>query len=159
MIEIDYKLSRDWATKPGEINLAEADETTLRYDVFLGDVVFKVDGADFSTHWGWVPVLDFAICLLSVLEDLSTGKEQSSIEFTESEAELVFKRVPGQILITSNYNGHQVSAGYKELEDAFVAFSIRVLSDFQRLNPETSQNLAIRRLKERYPFLRRLSAG
>jgi hypothetical protein len=159
MIEIDYKLSLDWSIKSGEINLAEADEVTLRYGVFLGDLVFKVDDADFSTHWGWVPILDFAICLLGVLEDLSTGKEQSSIEFTESEAELVFKRVPGLILITSNYTSHQASAGYKELEDASVAFSIMVFSDFQRSNPETSQNAAIKRLQERYPFLRRLSAG
>jgi hypothetical protein len=158
MLEIDYRLSLDWAVKPSEVNLAEADEMTLRYSVFLGDVIFKVDGVDFSTHWGWVPILDFAICLLSVLEDLSAGKEQSSIEFTESEAELVFWRRDGLVLITSNYNSNQASASYRELEDASVAFSIKVFSDFQRLNPEASQNAAIRRLQERYPVLQRLSA-
>ncbi len=158
MVDIDYRLSLDWAVKPGGVNLSEADEMTLRYSVFLGDVIFKVDGVDFSTHWGWVPILDFAICLLSVLEDLSAGKEQSSIEFTESEAELVFRRRDGLVLIISNYNSHQASANYRELEDASVAFSIKVFSDFQRLNPEASRNTAIRRLQERYPVLQRLSA-
>jgi hypothetical protein len=159
MIEIDYRLSLDWAMKPGEVNLAEADEMTLRYSVFLGDLIFKVDGVDFSTHWRWVPMLDFAICLLSVLEDLSAGKEQSSIEFTESEAELVFRRIDDLVFITSNYNSNQASASYRELEDVSVAFSIKVFSDFQRLNPEASQNAAIRMLQERYPVLQRLNPG
>lgn len=158
MVEIDYRLSLDRAMKPGEVNLAEVDEMTLRYSVFLGDVVFKADGADFSTHWGWVPMLDFAICLLSVLDDLSAGKEQSSIEFTESDAELVFRSRHGLVLITSSYNNNHASTSYRELEDAFVAFSIKVFSDFHRLNPEASQNAAIRRLQERYQVLQRLSA-
>lgn len=158
MIEIDYKLSSSWAMKPSEISLADADEMTLRYNAFLGDVVFKVGSIDFSTHWGWVPILDFAICILSVVEDLSTSREQSSIEFTESEAELTFQRIHDLVLITSNYNSHQVSTGYKQLEDASIAFSIKVFSDFLRLNPEANQNAAIRRLREQYPFLRLLPA-
>jgi hypothetical protein len=149
MIEIDYRLSPDRAMKPGEINLAEADDVTLHYSIFLGDVILRVDNVDFSTHWGWVPILDFAVCLRSVIEDLSTGKEQSSIDFTESEAEIIFRRVSDLILITSNYNNHHATTTYRELSDASVAFSVRVFSDVQRLYPEASQNTAIKKLLQR----------
>jgi len=48
-------------------------EWVLRYECFLGDVTFKIDNVDFSTHWGWVPVLDFALGLSSALGGLESG--------------------------------------------------------------------------------------
>ena len=60
-------------------------EWVLRYECFLGDVTFKIDNVDFSTHWGWVPVLDFALGLSSALDGLESGKS-GIFEFTESEA-------------------------------------------------------------------------
>jgi hypothetical protein len=49
MITLDYKV-RD---APGEgLDLGVVDESTLHYDLFLGDVTFRVDEADMSASWG-----------------------------------------------------------------------------------------------------------
>lgn len=41
----------------------------------LGDVAFKVGDADFSANRGWVRVLDFALVLEHLTDDLGKGKE------------------------------------------------------------------------------------
>jgi hypothetical protein len=65
-IIFDYKLSSEWNRRTQTVDLRGADEMTLRYDCFLGDVVFSVDEADFSARWDWVPVFDFALSLRAI---------------------------------------------------------------------------------------------
>lgn len=84
MITLDYELSLGWDRRTTELKLRSADEMTLRYDCFLGDVVF-VDGVDFSARWGWVPVLDFALHLWAIAGGLVSEAEEL-FEFTESDA-------------------------------------------------------------------------
>ena len=62
MIKLEYGLDPSWDRTPADRDLSTADDSELHYDLFLGDVVIQIDGVDFSARWGWVPVLDFAIC-------------------------------------------------------------------------------------------------
>lgn len=41
-VVLDYSLSESWNRRSPGLDLQVADETTLRYQCFLGDVVFKV---------------------------------------------------------------------------------------------------------------------
>jgi hypothetical protein len=146
MIEIDYRLSPSWNRELSTKNLAETDEMSLRYDTFLGDIIFIVNGADFSARWGWVPIVDFAACLLYAIKDLSTGNERTSFDFTESDDELIFELEAGIVIITSTYNSGRASVLLSDLGEAVVEFSRKLASDLQELYPETSQNSTIRKL-------------
>jgi hypothetical protein len=43
-------------------DIAKADETTLRYNLFLGSLIFKNDIATIPIDWDWIPywILQFA---------------------------------------------------------------------------------------------------
>ena len=60
-IVIEYELAPVRHERGGR--LAEASEMDLRYDFFLGDLVFRIDSLDLTTRWGWVPLVDAAMCL------------------------------------------------------------------------------------------------
>ena len=86
MIKLDYiidetktGLTADGDLPPDSIG----SEMQLHYDIFLGDITFIVDGADFSTELGWVPVLDFAVCLSRAVSAL-TESPHDQFEFTGS---------------------------------------------------------------------------
>lgn len=84
------------------IDLASATETDLRYRSLLGDVEFRVGDADFSTQWGWIPLLDFALGLTDLLMRLPRSRHES-FEFTESGAELRFELIDGEVEVRSNF--------------------------------------------------------
>jgi len=88
-IRLDYSLAQ---SKPG-VRAAAATtvtDTDLRYYLFPGDVAFVVGACDFSTNWGWVPILDFASALLWLLDDLDESGPRH-FEFTESDATIDFR--------------------------------------------------------------------
>lgn len=66
MLKLDYALSPSW-NACSTATLEDADETSLRYDCFLGDVIFLAFEVDLNARWGWVPVLDFALGLEAVV--------------------------------------------------------------------------------------------
>lgn len=83
-------------------NEAGLSEVELRYDAFLGDVSGHVGNLDLTTHWGWVPVLDFAMSVAEIacrLED--SGRE--TFEFTESEETIDFGLSGDLVTITTSY--------------------------------------------------------
>ena len=52
--------------------LADADEWVLRYDCFLGDVIFMVYEVDLSLRWDWPSTfLDLALGLDAIVDALS----------------------------------------------------------------------------------------
>jgi len=85
---------RDWRS---------VNEALLRYDCFLGDIVFVVGGADLSTNWGWVPMLDFAISMRFVVDDLEES-ESAMFDFTDSDHTIEFAMVSRTLLqVRSSY--------------------------------------------------------
>jgi len=140
MIELDYTLSADWNSRGAQVEWASADEMTLRYSAFAGDVVFVVNGHDFSARWGWIPLLDFAAGMARVVRDLERGASLRVFEFKESSACLSFSRMDAQVAITSTYSDAAAVVELSELADTCDAFAARVLDDAQRQHPELRRN-------------------
>jgi hypothetical protein len=51
MITLSYSLAVEWR-QPEPESWHAVDQMPLRYDYFLGDLIFVVDSADFSAKWG-----------------------------------------------------------------------------------------------------------
>ena len=147
MITLDYRLS----PLPGdrvERELVSASESELRYGLFLGDVVFKVDDADFSGNWGWVPVLDFALGLEHAARELLQGKEEAEFEFTESDSAIRFQRDEGDVFISASYAPHRTVVNLEDLVKAVRAFRKRVVDDLSLTHPQLRMNSTMRNLIE-----------
>jgi hypothetical protein len=145
MLTLAYKLSSDWARPAREIDLANADETTLRYDAFPGDVTFEVGGADFSARWGWVPVLDFALALRAVAGALvSTDREQ--LGFTESDAEIDFRRQGDVIRVEADYAPGTGEVPLVDLSLESERFLARMITELTASYPPLGENTFVREL-------------
>jgi hypothetical protein len=141
MVELGYQLRRDSVENA---DLATAKESDLRYDLFLGDIAFKVDGADFSAPWGWVPILDFAAVLNRVVEGVPVhGKE--ALDFTESDSKIWFEYDPPDVLISSSYSSDVARVDYQELARASSEFLSDTLASLIREFPQLAKNREIPR--------------
>jgi hypothetical protein len=139
MITLDYELSPDWNRRTTKIDLRSADEMTLRYDCFLGDVVFVVDGADFSARWGWVPVLDFALGLRAIASGL-VSKAQELFEFTESDAVIEFRRQGDLLRIEAGYASAAAELRRVEFSLHVERFVARLVADLAGRYRELGSN-------------------
>lgn len=131
--------SHDWAT---------VSEGALHYDCFLGDVVFVVDGVDFSARWGWVPVLDFALVIAGLVAELEPGAEQV-FEFTESDAVIRLRRIDDVVEVTSTYVSATASVPFKALlaatRDFARGLAARIVDDHPGLRRNAAFLTAVRR--------------
>jgi hypothetical protein len=143
MIVLSYQLSSEWNARASNIDWSHADETTLRYGAFLGDQTFIVNQTDFSAKWGWVPILDFAACLVEITRGLMKGEAELIFEFTESDAHLQFNRQSDNVLITSNYGSATATVPLRELEQAACSYAERVLIDAINLHPRLKANASL----------------
>jgi len=144
MITLDYSLDAAATAAGGvAVDLATADEMKLRYDCFLGDVVFVVGAEDLSARWGWVPVLDFAVALDSIADSLVTD---SVFEFTESDATITFRRDGDLVHIAGDYVPGTAAVPLEELRTATDTFLRKVVTDLTRLHPELARNPYVVRL-------------
>ena len=62
-------------------DLRDKGESELYCDQFLGDIIFRVDGSNMSASWGWIPIIDFAVCLSRIAEELQPSQTES-FDFT-----------------------------------------------------------------------------
>lgn len=148
MINLDYELSPSWNRRIGDVDLRAADEMTLRYECFLGDVVFVVQGADFSARWGWVPVLDFALSLRSIAGAL-VAEPQQTFEFSESDATIHFRRESGEVTLEASYARAVATVPLVELSLQVERFSARVIEKLEREHPGLADNAFISALSRR----------
>jgi hypothetical protein len=147
MITLDYLLDTRWASRNASVDLAGADEMTLRYDVLLGDVIFIVNEADFSAKWGWVPIVDFAACLRYIVHELhEKNSPEDKFVFTESDATICFKREGSEVNVSTNYTTGEASVPLDELRTAIDSFAQRVNRELCEKYPALSRNEALRRL-------------
>lgn len=147
-ITLDYRLSPSWNRVASTADLSSVDAPELRYKLFLGDVEFRIDEADFSALWGWVPVLDFAVALRSIVRSLPRTHEEA-FDFTESDATLRFVHRDEIVSVTSNYAQGLIGAkaSIKELGQAADEFFERVMEDLYREHPELKSNPEMEALK------------
>ncbi|GAA2140363.1 hypothetical protein GCM10009760_23490 [Kitasatospora kazusensis] len=110
VIELGYSLSNRFPDPP-QTDYRDASVRSLRYDLFCGDVFLDADGLDLSTHWGWVPVLDFAWALCDTVEELDRDPRGSrsatvqtfDLDFTQNTELLRFARRFGLVEISATW--------------------------------------------------------
>lgn len=145
MVVLDFQLSSSWRAQVAEKNLRYASLEDLHYDLFLGDVWFRCNGADYSALWGWIPIVDFAVSLARISRKIPlSGHEQ--FEFTESESVLDFEYHAGQVTISASYTADSTSVAQEELRRSVENFAERVLRDISSEFPVVAESDAFRLL-------------
>jgi hypothetical protein len=147
MVTLDYRLSPAWRAQAAKVDFHTVSAEALHYDLFLGDVIFRSNGADFSARWDWVPVLDFAMSLLRIARKLRSSDSQR-FEFTESEAALDFERHGDQVQISSSYSPGSVLVPYEDFRRATGEFAVKVVKELAAEYPEVAGVEAFRLCQE-----------
>ena len=146
--KLDYLLSEEWNSKVKGLNLSTADETALRYDAFMGDIIFQIGDADFSMDWGWIPILDFAACLVNISDEILRGSEYEAFDFTESDAEIIFKCGTGDVIVSATYTDAKATINISDLVELTHTFLNKVTKDFTLNYPEICKNPAFLKVLE-----------
>ncbi|WP_344442116.1 hypothetical protein [Kitasatospora nipponensis] len=159
MIELGYSLSRRFPDPP-QTDYRSASVHALRHDLFCGDVYLDADGQEFSTAWGWVPVLDFAWALCDIVELLDEDPRGSraatirtaDLDFTQSTELLRFARRFGLVEVSATWlDGPPAVMRHAELRREARDFLQDVLADLFDLHPELADNANIWTVQGRFP--------
>ena len=150
MIQLDYTIDNSWRSNISENRFADADPMDIHYDLFWGDISFRIDGAEFDTHWGWVPIVDFAVFLHSITTGLNEGMADT-FKFTESDASITFRRIADEVEVKSNYCASAARVPYPELFAVATTFLKRVLNEVVAQYPSLAENKYIKTLFQRLP--------
>lgn len=122
MIILSFKMSSHWNTRIDQLDLVEATEMSLRYDLFLGDIMFVVHEVNFNCAWGWIPIIDFVVSLLFIIQQLENRHPCAKFEFTESNAYIYFKLKNDLVHIHSNFTKSATTISLIELAIAVREF-------------------------------------
>lgn len=149
MINIDYRIHPNSLKKAKSSNLKTADSMTLHYDHFLGDILLRVGGYDLNADWGWVPVLDFAVCMKEITSSLEDGNPQI-FEFTESDAYIKMEREGNTVLLSTNYgpDPSRIRIDYDHFSDAVERFCKNLIIYLTNELPELNTNSYIQTIKK-----------
>ncbi|WP_148314140.1 hypothetical protein [Sorangium cellulosum] len=142
MITLGYSIEK---APPKNADLREVEDSDIHYDLFLGDIVFQVNGSDLSARWGWVPVLDFAVCLYRISESLRPGVCES-FEFTESEHRIDFVLNGDIVEVRTTYGAPFVCVSHVELRASAKQFLRQVIDELESSYTTLRHNPFIRRL-------------
>jgi hypothetical protein len=148
-MHFDLQLSANWNAKAAHHDLATADESALRYDVLLGDLILQFDGVDFSARWGWIPLLDLAYSLKDMCDEILTGEPEAAFEFTESDAWLRFSRQGDAVEISASYVPQKTVV---EMRDFCALLTSSAQDFFTRVatqDPGLASNPSFQRMRER----------
>lgn len=137
MIELDFAIHRDSSLT--DVVWHEVGEVSLRYDCFLGDIIFKVAGVDMSAQWGWVPILDFAICMRMIGDTLSLGRPDV-FDFTESGVIIDFIPRGNEVVITPEYAPGASVVLMSEFQNAAEQMLSQVRARIEADHPDLREN-------------------
>ncbi|MEU3346553.1 hypothetical protein ABZ723_16510 [Streptomyces sp. NPDC006700] len=147
MIELDYRVEGivDGADTPElRRKLVTADLYDLTYEMFWGDLVFRVEGADFS---GRGPVFDAAYVLFCVAQDLQEQPKRS-YSAAEGAGEYRFHR-KGDLLQIREDDGIRGVVLYEDFRSATTAFLRTLVDDLCGRYPELRKNAEIAKIRRR----------
>ncbi len=149
-MHLDLQLSTDWNAKAAaRHDLTTADESVLRYDVLLGDLILQVNGVDFSARWGWIPLLDLAYGLKDMGDEILTGEPEASFEFTESDAWLRFSRRGDAVEISASYVPQTTVVEMRDLSTLLTSAAQDFFTRIATQNPGLASNPSFERMRER----------
>jgi|GEM_PF-1452357 len=114
MFEIKFKIV-SFCNK----ELEDMDEMTFRYDFLLGNVKLVSNDATIEMEWGWIPLLDFSICLFLINKKLSKNPiSKDKFEFTDSDQYIEFLRNGNFVIIKPSFSDNVISTTLKKFEMA-----------------------------------------
>lgn len=153
MIIVDYSVSpSSLATLKGS-DVLRLTEDDLHYNYLLGSIEFIVEEKDFSARWNWIPIIDFAIDVIEILNNLPIQKKDI-FYFTESDAKIEFAMLSeDRVAISSNYgkdNQNKAEANYIELKTVFLQLLTRIIVDVRIMAPNIIDNPYIELIVNRY---------
>ncbi|MFJ3220439.1 hypothetical protein ACIPLC_31520 [Kitasatospora sp. NPDC086801] len=160
VIELGYSLSNRFPDPP-QTDYRSAPVRSLRYDLFCGDVYLDAEGAELSTGWGWVPVLDFAWALCDIAEELDRDPDggraarvqTADLDFTQNTELLRFARRFNWVEITATWLPDEPPAVVRhgELRREARDFLQDTLADLFDMHPELADNPNVWSLQGRFP--------
>lgn len=125
---------------------SDADEEDFRYRVALGDLILEIGSTNFSTNWGWVPLIDLAAGLRHIAKELERPERTETFEFTESESWLRFTRHGDQVIVTTSFVPGNARVEYSRFVNAIERLGKQLRKELLRRNPVLSKNEAFQRL-------------
>lgn len=135
-ITLDY---RDLHFDDDSIVLAAGD-LEFQFELLLADLIFRVDGADFSFE-EYTTLLDAAAILQGRVNLLKDG-ETSTYENPISGETITFARSGDQVAVSANYTQATASVALAELKQAVDEFQQRVAQDLLIRYPGLAENPA-----------------
>jgi hypothetical protein len=148
-MHLSLQLSADWNAKAAHHDLATADESALRYDVLLGDLILEVNDVDLSARWGWIPLLDLAYSLKDMCDEILTGEPEAAFEFTESDAWLRFSRRGDAVEISASYVPQKTVIEMREFCPLLTSSAQDFFAQVATQNPGLTSNSSFQRMRER----------
>src|SRR5258707_794505 len=140
-MKLDFRLA-----EPTTDSWSHADEEDFRYRVALGDLILEIGSKNFSTHWGWVPLIDLAASLRHIAKKLQHSGRTETFEFTESESWLRFSRQGDQVIVTASYTPGEARIEYSRFVQAIEELSKQLRAELLQRNSALSENPAFQRL-------------
>jgi hypothetical protein len=125
---------------------SQAEEEDFRYRVALGDLILEIGSTNFSTNWGWVPLIDLAASLRHIAKELERPERTETFEFTESESWLRFTRYGDHVIVTASFVPGNARVEYSRFASAIEGLGKQLRKELLRRNPELSENAAFQRL-------------
>ncbi|MGW0467601.1 hypothetical protein ACWDX6_20380 [Streptomyces sp. NPDC003027] len=132
MITFDYVLENrpDPVGWEHRLDCKEASRRDILWYFFPGDVRIDVNGVDFTTHFGWVPVLHFGLSLVAITESLSeSAKSNSEYSFTEADEVISFARTGGMVSVEWSLTPGSARCSFSELRLAVKQFVERIVAE------------------------------
>lgn len=142
MITLEYHISPMSPERLSAKALENSSEADLRYELFLGDIVFRINDADFSAQWDWVPVLDFALEIDEIVSKLSPH-DSAELEFTESDSVIRFDREVEETRVSANYSTGVAVVAHRHLAQATASFRGKVIAELLLAYPRLRENKAM----------------
>jgi hypothetical protein len=142
-MRLDFRLADP---APDMAHWPHADEEDFRYRVALGDLILEIGSTNFSTNWGWIPLIDLAAGLRRIAKVLQHPGRTEIFEFTESESWLRFARPEGQVVVTASYAPGNAQIEYSRFVHAIEQLSKQLRTELLRINPALSENVTFQRL-------------
>jgi hypothetical protein len=148
-LNLNYRLKNDLETLSEPALFVESNEVDLRFRLALGDLILTTPQADFSTRWGWVPLIDFAVSVQEIIDDLRRGVHQARFEFTESEATLTFSRNEDELVITASYAPGRIEIPLTSFAERLRQFKNDLRADLVKAHPVLDTHPVFNRLLPR----------
>jgi len=145
MFEIKYRFSGSASS-----DITKSDETDLRYNLFLGSLILKTQNNSIIIDWDWIPLIDFAICLFTICNNLNTKMQgEEEFEFTESDSKIIFQKNGDRIKIVTSFSDEILEMSFEEFQEGVRTFYKSLLFEVVEKNQEIKDNASfVKYLKE-----------